>query len=116
MSEYIERSKHAQGTAAVERHFAGSNQGQSPGTDPLLKASPYGAGDWNLTVGVPGGTTQQGLQNTTVSSREPSEFNAPGQSLPRETGVNYKPAINAGHSIKDDPFSLANGMPGGAGG
>lgn len=112
MSEYINRSKHAQGTAAVEAHFGGRNQGQAPGTDPLLSASPYGSGAWNPTVSTPGGTAQRGLQNTAISSREPSEFNAPGQSLPRETGVNYKPAVNAGHTVKDDPFSVGDGLPG----
>jgi hypothetical protein len=112
MSQYLENSKHAAGTAAVEKHFGGGNQGQRPGSDSLLKAAPYGSADWNPTVSVPGGTTQAGLQNTAVTSRERSEFNPPGQSLPRETGVNYKPAANAGHTVTQDPFQLADGFPG----
>lgn len=93
MSQYIEKSKHAQGTAAVESHFAGKNQGQSPGTDPMLKAAPYGSSDWNNS---PGDAT----------------FNAPGQNLPLGSGVNYIKPDEAGHTTNQDPFSLADGFPG----
>ena len=91
MSQFIEKSKHAAGTAAVESHFGGGNQGRAPGTDPLLKATPYGSSDWNNSAG-----------DTT--------FNAPGQSLPKGTGVNYNP--QPGHRTTQDPFSLADGFPG----
>jgi len=84
MSKYIEGSKHAAGTAAVEAHFNGANQGRAPGTDPQLSASPGGAPEWG---------------------NKPMPF-------PAERGVNYTPPGQAGHSIKDDPFSLADGFPG----
>jgi hypothetical protein len=91
MSQFINRSKDPRGTAAVEAHFGGSNQGQRPGTDSLLKSSPYGTQAWNNPSGD-------------VS------FNAPGQNLPAGTGVNYNP--QPGHSASQDPFSLADGFPG----
>lgn len=93
MSEFIERSKHAQGTAAVESHFGGGNQGQRPGADPLLKAAPYGSSAWNNPAGD-------------VS------FNAPGQDLPMGSGVNQIKPDQSGHRTTQDPFSLADGFPG----
>jgi len=33
-------------------------------------------------------------------------FNASKPALPRELGVNYTPAAQAGHKVTDDPFSL----------
>lgn len=110
MSAFIEHSKDPQGSAAVEVHFGGANQGQKPGTDALLKRPAYGTPAWNSQVG--GAVEQAGLQNTAKTVGGTSTFNAPGQSIPRETGVNYKPQWNAGHSLKDDPFSMADGFPG----
>lgn len=94
MSEYIEKSKHAAGTAAVESHFSGSNQGRKLGTDPMLKAAPYGSSGRNNSAGD-------------VS------FNVPGQNLPMGSGVNQIKPDQAGHTTHQDPFSLADGFPGG---
>jgi hypothetical protein len=110
MSEFIEHSKDPWGTSAVTDHFGGKNQGQRPGTDSALTRPAYGTPAWNSQVG--GGMEQTGLQNTVGPVKGPSMFNAPKQNLPRETGVNYKPQINAGHRVPDDPFSLADGFPG----
>ena len=109
-SVFIEGSKHALGTAAVEKHFAGGNVGQSPGVDPLLKAPPYGSSAWN----PPARPTEQGMVNDKITAPPgPSVFNASSPPLPRETGVNYKPHANAGHKVTDDPFSpWADGFPG----
>lgn len=93
MSEFIERSKHAAGTSAVESHFSGGNQGRKPGTDPMLKAAPYGSSDWNNSAGD-------------------TSFNAPGQNLPMGSGVNYIKPDQAGHTTNQDPFALADGFPG----
>lgn len=109
MSKFIEGSKHAAGTAAVERHFAGGNMGQKSGTDPLLKAAPYGASDWD--PGIPTRPAERGLTNTANSAEGPSIFRTAGDASPRESGVNYKPANRAGHTNTADPFSaLANGL------
>jgi hypothetical protein len=110
MSKFIEGYKDAVGSAAVEAHFSGANVGQRPGTDGLLRRAPYGTPDWNSQVG--GANEQTGLQNTAGTVGGKSMFNVPGQSMPREIGVNYKPQRNAGHSLKDDPFSLGDGFPG----
>ena len=104
-SRFIEASKHAQGTAAVEKHFAGGNAGQKSGTDPLLKAPPYGSSEWNTPT--PSVASEHGQQNR-VQPNIPgnSLFNAGKPDLPRELGVNYTPASQAGHKTTDDPFSL----------
>ena len=104
-SRFIEGSKHPQGTAAVERHFAGGNAGQRAGTDPLLEAPPYGSSEWNTPN--PSVATEEGQQNR-VQPNIPgnSLFNASKPALPRELGVNYTPAAQAGHKVTDDPFSL----------
>lgn len=109
MSSFIEGSKHAEGTAAVERHFGGGNQGRKPGTDPQLHAAPYGSSAWN----PPDRPLEKGLQNNAVSAPAgDSMWNASQPGLPRETGVNYKPLANAGHKVTDKPFSpKANGFP-----
>jgi hypothetical protein len=106
VSKFIEASKHADWTSEVEAHFAGRNQGERPGANRLLKAAPYGDTAWNSPN--PSVRAEQGLQNT-------AEPNLPGVSLwndtesrdqlPRETGVNYTPASQAGHTSTDDPFS-----------
>lgn len=93
MSEYIEKSKDPTGTAAVESHFGGGNQGRMPGTDPLLKRAPYGTSAWNNSAGD-------------------TSFNAPGQNLPMGSGVNQIKPDQAGHRTTQDPFSLADGFPG----
>lgn len=93
MSEFIDRSKHAAGTSAVESHFSGGNQGRKPGTDPMLKAAPGGSGAWNIPAGD-------------VS------FNASGQNLPMGSGFNQIKPDQAGHTTNQDPFALADGFPG----
>lgn len=110
MSEFIEHSKDPWGTAAITDHFAGKNAVRKPGTDPALTRTPGGTAAWNSQVG--GRMEQTGLNNTVGPVKGPSIFNIPGQNLPRETGVNYKPAVNAGHSTSQDPFQLADGFPG----
>ena len=82
-SPYIERSKHPAMTAAVESHFAGGNANRKSGTDPVLKQPPGGSPDWNNTE----------------------------MPFPSEGGVNYTPRNQAGHSLKGDPFSVADGVP-----
>jgi len=84
MSEFIEHSKHAAGTAAVTAHFNGENQGRKPGTDPMLSQPPGGSPDWNP---------------------KPMPF-------PTQSGVGYTPPENAGHTVKAKPFSVADGFPG----
>lgn len=71
-SPYIEASKHADFTAEVEKHFNGGNVGQKPGTDRLLSATPGGSPAWNGTE----------------------------MPFPSESGVNYTPTANAGHTTK----------------
>lgn len=112
MSNFIEHSKDPVGTAAITEHFAGRNQGQRPGADPMLKRTPGGTQAWNTPN--PSSAAEDGLQNQTRPNvpTDNSLFNAPGQNLPRETGVNYKPAANAGHRTAQDPFQLADGFPG----
>jgi hypothetical protein len=93
MSQYIEKSKHAGGTTAVEAHFAGANQGQKPGADSLLKAAPYGSNAWNSDGGD-------------------LSWNAPGQNLPLGSGMNQIKPDEAGHRTTQDPFQLSDGFPG----
>lgn len=71
-SPYIEASKHPDFTAEVTKHFAGGNQGQKPGTDRLLKASPGGDTAWN------------GVDSP----------------LHSEAGVNYTRPDQGGHTVK----------------
>jgi hypothetical protein len=89
MSEFIEKSKHPEGTAAVENHFAGGNAGRKPGTDPQLKAKPFGDDAWN---------------NTELGS---AFTEGEGQ------GVNHRDPNHTGHSISTKPFQgSADGLPG----
>lgn len=93
MSTFIEHSKDPMGTSAITDHFAGKNQGQKPGSDPLLRRVPGGTQAWNSS---PGDVT----------------FNVPGQNLPMGTGVNQITPDQAGHRTAQDPFALADGFPG----
>jgi hypothetical protein len=90
MSEFIEKSKHPEGTAAVEHHFAGGNVGRKPGTDPQLKAPPYGTAAWN--------------------SHELDGIFEEGDA---GKGVNYRNPADAGHTVTERPFQgSADGLPG----
>jgi hypothetical protein len=85
MSEYIERSKHAEMTAAVEAHFNSNGSRATPGADAGRTFGKGGTPDWNGT---------------------PMDM---GQS----SGLNYMPKSEAGHSIKTAPFQgNADGLPG----
>jgi hypothetical protein len=116
-SKFIEGSKHAEFTAAVEKHFSGGNVGQRPGQDPMLKASPGGSPAWNASPGAP-------IEPSALEPRDmdeepvppgPSMFNASSPPRPREGGVNYQPHSHVGNRVTDDPFEgLADGMPGSA--
>jgi hypothetical protein len=87
MWKFVEGSKHPEGTAAVEHHFAGGNVGRKPGTDPQLKAPPYGTDAWN-------------------NSELGADFYGVG-------GVNHKQPSEIGHSISTKPFQgSADGLPG----
>lgn len=48
-SQFIEGSKHADFTSAVESHFSGGNVGRQPGTDPMLNKPPGGSSAYNGT-------------------------------------------------------------------
>lgn len=110
-SPFIEHSKHAQMTSAVESHFGTASSRTMPGVASGNQFTPGGTSDWNSQQGV---SNESGQVNTapTGAPSGASIFNAPGQTLPRETGVGYTSRTNVGHSIKDDPFSLADGFPG----
>lgn len=109
MSKFIEASKHGAMTSAVTDYFFGSGNSEIPG-----KASGKGfpnGGDsgWNAQ-GASGEMEGRGTQNTSGFGLGPSLFNAPGQKYPAGSGVNYQPASNAGHTNKEKPFSLADGI------
>ena len=82
-SPFIERSKHPEMTALVTKHFGGGNQNEKSGGDAALSMTAGGSADWNSTP----------------------------QPFPQEGGVNYTPPSQAGHSLKGDPFSTADGVP-----
>jgi hypothetical protein len=114
VSKFIDDSIHKDFTASVTEHFFGNNVGAMPGQDRLLKAAPYGSSAWNTPN--PPSQAEQGLNNT-VDPASPgvSLFNdsSTRNKLPRETGVNYKPEVRAGHTLTDDPFSpWGDGFPG----
>jgi hypothetical protein len=111
MSQFIENSKDAAMSGAVADHFGTASLGTRPG---VASGKGYGLGAtpaWNSQAA---GT----IEHSTINSGPygappgPSMFNAPGQTLPRETGVNYKPLKNAGHRVTQDPFEMADGLPG----
>jgi len=97
----------------VESHIMG---GTSPSAGILSQSEPKGGTpDWNSkTVSAKESFAgEDGLQNLVNNQKlGPSIFNAPGQKITRDTGVNYKPAINAGNRLTEDPFQLADGFPG----
>ena len=111
MSKFIDGSKHAFGTAEIESHFSSNNTPHTPGQGAWKTAAPFGAASWNPDLAPTG--SEDGLQNRTPAGASgASLYQTPGISMPRETGVNYKPAKNAGHTNTADPFSpLANGFP-----
>ena len=127
-SEFIKKSQHAEMTRAVQSHFdAGSGpaasyglnrgNGESVPGDASGKGYPLGGTDaWNSHQSDTGTIESAGNINNQPYGvgAGPSQFNVPGQTLPRETGVNYKPLKNAGHSLKEDPFQIANGLVGGS--
>jgi hypothetical protein len=109
MSKFIENSKHGQMTSAVTNHFFGSGNSEISG-----KASGKGfpmGGDsgWNAQGGS-GEMVGAGVMNKPGFGQGTSLFNAPGQRYPAGTGVDYQPASNAGHTNKEDPFSMADGV------
>src|SRR5206468_9426738 len=95
-SRFIEGSKHAQGTAAVEKHFAGGNAGQKSGTDPLLKAPPYGSSEWNTPT--PSVASEHGQQNRVQPNIHGNRlFNAGKPDLPCELGDRKSTRLNSSH-------------------
>ena len=115
-SQFIEKSKHAAMTAAVQAHFDGNGHRGSPGGDSGKGFAPGGTDAWNGAV-ADTGSIQAGLVNRAPSGAPTTadDFNASKPGLPQGTGVNYTPSKYAGHTVKDDPFSgNADGMPGDA--
>lgn len=112
MSEFINRSKDAWGTAEVESHFGSDNTPYASGQGSWKTRPPGGTAAWNTAN--PSTASEDGLQNRqpTGAPTDNSLFNAGSQKLPRESGVNYTPAKQAGHKLTEDPFQLADGFPG----
>ena len=111
-SKFIENSKDPELSPMVEAHFMG---GATPSPGILSQSEAKGGTpDWNSKAASAKESFagEDGLQNLKPAASGTSVFNVPGQTLPRESGVNYKPARNAGHSLKEDPFQLADGFPG----
>ena len=115
MSKYIEGSKHAAGTAAVEHHFFASNNSESAGEASGNQFARGMTGAWDTSPVI----ENSGQTDTapTGAPSGPSMFNdnIAQPKLPRETGVNYTAASNAGHQSTESPFQgAANGLPGNA--
>jgi len=107
MSNFIDGSKDAFGTAEAERHFSSNNTPHTSGVGAWKTAPPYGSSVWNPDTAPVG--SENGQQNqTNPNPPGNSLFNAGKPSLPREVGVNYTPASQAGHKVTDDPFSLGS--------
>jgi len=112
MSKFIERSKDPELSPMVEAHFMGN---APPNAGIFSQSEPKGGTPaWNSKAASAKESFagQDGLVNREEFGKGTSIFNAPGQTVPRETGVGYKPASAAGHSLKEDPFQLADGFPG----
>lgn len=84
-SPFIEHSKHAQMTSAVESHFGTAKSRTMPGEASGNSFSSGGDQAWNAGKPDP---------------------------LPDHGGFNYSPKADIGHTVKDDPFSVADGFPG----
>lgn len=114
-SPFIEGSKHQQMTSAVTAHFDGPQKFRTKAGDASGKGFSSGGTDaWNGTR-ADEGTIQQGQTNRTPSGNTAgnSQFNATTPQMQEGTGVGYVPNSQAGHTVKDDPFSgMADGMPG----
>lgn len=113
MSEFIDRSKHPQGSAAVDHHFFKSDNKESVGE---ASGKQFQRGMTSAWDTVPIGS-EHGLMNTAPNgaSSGPSIFNdnIASRPLQKETGVNYKPLSHAGHSLPDAPFAgPRDGYPG----
>jgi hypothetical protein len=112
-SPFIENSKDPELSPMVESHIMG---GVAPSSGILSQSEPKGGTPaWNSRAASAKESFagEDGLQNLANNSKlGPSIFNAPGQKIARDTGVNYKPAINAGNRLTEDPFQLADGFPG----
>lgn len=114
MSSFIDNSKHAAMTAAVESHFGTSSKRTMPGVASGKGFPMGGTTAWNGTQSDQG-SIERGVVNSAPSGAPAgaSQFNASNPALPRETGVNYKPLANAGHTVTDPPFAgTADGLPG----
>ena len=117
MSEFINRSKHAAGSAAVENHFFNSNNKESigeasgkqfqRGMTPAWDTRPVGSEAGQMDTAPSGAPPGPSLWNDNIAS----------QKLPKETGVNYTPRTQAGHGTESDkPFATArDGFPGSSG-
>jgi hypothetical protein len=113
-SPFIERSKHAAMTAAVESHFGGNGHRATPGTDSGKGFAPGGTDAWNGQT-ADTGMIQRGQVNRTPSGANvgASQFNATSPQMEEGAGYGYVPISQAGHTVKDDPFEgWADGMPG----
>jgi hypothetical protein len=113
MSQFIENSKDPAMSGAVAEHFGTASSGTKPG---VASGKGYGVGGtaaWNSQSADTGAIERSNINSGPYGAPPgASQFNAPGQSLPRETGVNYKPLKNAGHRVTQDPFEMADGFPG----
>ena len=113
MSKYIDGSKHAAGTAAVEHHFFASDNKESVGEASGKQFLPGMTSAWDTQ---PVGHESGQVNNApTGAPSGPSMFNdnIANPMLPRETGVNYTQRSNAGHTTRNPHFQgVADGMTG----
>jgi len=113
MSKFIEDSKHPEMTAAITHVFFGGEAKAAPGVASGKQYDRGGTDAWNTSPV----SMEPGLPNSAPSGAPsgPSMFNdnIAKPMLPRETGVNYKPRANAGHTMTAKPFQgPADGLPG----
>jgi len=106
MSDYINKSKHPQGTAAVESHFFRSDNKEAVGEASGKQFERGMTSDWNTgPMPMEGGQVNSA---PTGAPSGPSLFNDNIEKvpLPKGTGVNYKPLNQAGHNQSaDKPFA-----------
>jgi len=112
VSKFIEGSKHAAMTAVITDHFFGAGGNGAPGGDSGNQFDRGMTPDWNTSpIGLESGY----VNNAPSGASGPSLFNdnIASPKLPRETGVNYTPRSQAGHTVKNTPFEGdANGLAG----
>ena len=102
MSKYIQASVHPAGTAAVTNHFFASDNKEAVGEASGKQFQRGITPDWDT---APNPSAGDGIFNDNIASPK----------LPSETGVNYTPRSQAGHTMTAKPFQgAADGLPGNA--